>query len=231
MDFPLRSLPQSDRPRERMLEHGPGSISVGELIAIILGSGMKGKSVLQLANEILSYFGSLEALSRATIEELQQIKGMGPAKAIQLLSAITLGKRLTNVATEERPTISSAKHAYDVVRDKLEHEKREIFMILLLDVKNQLIAQEIVSVGTLCRTLVHPREVFYPAIRHKAAGVVLVHNHPSGDPTPSDEDVFLTDLLVKAGKMMFIPVHEHIVVGKNSFRVVGDEKKEAKKVA
>lgn len=230
----IKSLPESDRPRERMLQHGPDSVSSSELIAIILGSGMKGKSVLALAGEILCHFGSLEALAKATIEELCQIKGMGKAKAIQLLAAITLGNRLKRQPIEQRPHVGSPTKAYQLVRDRLQHEDREFFVILLLDLKNYLICQEIVSVGTLTKTLVHPREVFHPAIRHKAASVILVHNHPSGDPTPSKEDIELTEQLDEIGKMMSIPVHDHLIIGRNDFTslrqtgVIGKDEKKVK---
>lgn len=216
MSIPLKNLPKCDRPRERMLQHGAESVATVELIAIVLGSGVKGKSVLLLANEILSHFGSLEALASATIAEICQIKGVGVAKAIQLISSIHLGRRLGNIV-EERPLVNSSKLAYSLVRDRLEKEKREVLICLMLDTKHRLIHQEVISIGTLSLTLVHPREVFYPAIRHKAASVVLAHNHPSGDCTPSLEDIRITEILVEAGRLISIPVEDHIVVGHAKF--------------
>lgn len=213
----MQRLPECDRPRERLRRHGSEAMSTVELLAIILGSGIKGMPVLQLAQQIMTQFGSLEALSQATLSELSSIKGLGPAKALQLLASINLGSRLARQQPEVRPRITSPSQVYALVQKELVDEKRELFVVVLVDTKAFLICREIVSVGTLSRTLVHPREVFYPAIRHKAAGVVLVHNHPSGDPTPSNEDISLTRELVAAGKMMGIPVNDHIIVGRNGF--------------
>ncbi len=213
----IHMLPESDRPRERLRRHGAEAISTAELLAIILGSGIKGKSVLELSQDIMTQFGSLEMLAQATLAELSTIKGLGPAKALQLLAAINLGKRLARQQPVERQKIGSPAQAYAAVCDDLVDQKRELFLVVLLDTKGCKICNETVSVGTLSRTLVHPREVFYPAIRHKAARIILAHNHPSGDPTPSYEDVTVTRELIAAGKMMGIPVSDHIIVGKNNF--------------
>lgn len=217
METNLRSLPECDRPRERLRLHGQESLATAELIAIILGSGMKGKSVLQLAQEIISHFGSLEKLSQATLAELCAIKGLGPAKAVQLLAAIGLSTRLVRQGTINKSRVMGPSHVYELVRDDLEQQQRELFVVILLDTRGQLICKETVSVGTLSRALVHPREVFYPAIRHKAASLVVVHNHPSGDPAPSKEDITLTNDLIAAGRIIGIPVNDHIIVGHHAF--------------
>lgn len=215
--YRIQNLPESERPRERLLKHGPEALSTAELIAVILGSGTRGVSVLDLAQGLISHFGTLQKLSEATVEELCQMKGMGRAKAIQLRAAISLGLRTGRIVAEEKYRIRSPQHAYQFVKEELEKEKREVFLALLLDVKGCVIGRHVVSIGTLSNSLVHPREAFYPAIRHKASSVVLAHNHPSGDPTPSPDDISTTQRLVEAGKMIGIPVQDHLIVGANSF--------------
>jgi DNA repair protein RadC len=173
--------------------------------------------VLQLAQEIVMRFGSLRRLSEATIEELCQIKGLGSAKAIQLKASLNLGLRASRQSPVNKHKIENPTQAYNLVKDELEMEKRELFLVILQDVKGFVIAHQIVSIGTLSKTLVHPREVFYPAVRHKAASVILVHNHPSGDPTPSNEDFDVTQKLIDVGKLMGIPVNDHLIIGDQSF--------------
>lgn len=216
-NYTIQQLPQRDRPRERLVTYGPESMTSAELIAIILGSGMKGKSVLQLSQELLMHFGSLHNLSEATIQELRQIKGLGLVKAIQIKAALSLGIRASKNNSRPLYKIENPHHAYNLVKDQLENEKREVFVIILQDVRGNVIGQEMISVGTLSNTLVHPREVFYPAIRHKAASLILAHNHPSGDPSPSPQDHKLTERLVHVGKLMGIPVRDHLIIGNPSF--------------
>lgn len=217
MTYSLLQLPEDERPRERMLRHGPEAMSTQELIAIVLGSGIKGMPVLQLAHELLIKFGSLQKLTEATIEELCTVKGLGHAKAIQLKAAFSIGIRASRQASTLKARIEHPLHAYHLVKDELEIEKRELFVVILLDVRNCVICHQVVAIGTLSNTLVHPREVFYPAIRHKAASVILVHNHPSGDPTPSREDYDVTKNLVDVGKLMGIPVNDHLIIGDANF--------------
>jgi DNA repair protein RadC len=213
----IHSLPAHDKPRERLQALGADALSSSELIAIILGSGTKGSSVLQLSQEIIAHFGSLPKLIQATVEELQQIRGLGTAKAIQLKAALTLGKRAFNTGYLSRCKIQTPEHAYRYVKDDLQHETREILLSVLLDTKGTVIAKQIISIGTLSNTLVHPREVFYFAIRHKAASLVLAHNHPSGDPTPSQADIEMTSALIKAGELLGIPLQDHLIVGARTF--------------
>ncbi|MBA3237856.1 MAG: DNA repair protein RadC [Parachlamydiaceae bacterium] len=215
--YSIWSLPEQERPRERLHQFGAETLSTTELIAILLGSGTRGQPVLQLAHQILVRFGSIQSLSEATIAELCQIKGLGTAKAIQLKAAFNLGIRLSKQVLSPKYRVEHPVHAYNLVKEALSMEKREIFIVLLLDTKGCVIAQEIVSIGTLSETLIHPREVFYPAIRHKAASLILVHNHPSGDPTPSKEDYEITKMLVSAGNLMNIPVQDHLIVGESSY--------------
>ncbi len=215
--YTMRDLPADERPREKLLKNQADSISIIELVAIILGSGTKQKPVLQLAQEIVAHFGTLENLAQATVRELCQIKGIGPAKAIQLMAAFTLGVRLSQTITPDRCKIEHPVQAYQLIKDEIENETREHLMVILLDVKSTVISQQLISVGTLTQSLVHPREVFYPAIRHKAASLILAHNHPSGDPSPSPQDISVTKELIQIGELMGIAVRDHIIVGKNRF--------------
>lgn len=215
--YTIHDLPEEERPRERLLLCGPESVSTTELLAILIGCGVKGKPVLQLANELVSHFGSLKKLSEATIEELCRIKGLGKAKAIQLKASFALAIRLQQHVSKIKYKIDSPVHAYHLVKDLLEEETRELFVLIILDAKGYVITHEIISIGTLSNALVHPREVFYPAIRHKAASVILAHNHPSGDPTPSQNDYEITQKLIDVGKLIGIEVEDHIVIGLKSY--------------
>lgn len=211
--YSIQHLPEEERPRERLMHFGAESLSTAELIAIILGSGSKAKPILQLAHEVVTRFGGLRQLAEATLPELLEIKGIGLAKAIQIKAAFNLGLRVSKQTVTPKYRIEHPFHAYNLLKDEMEHEKRELFIVILQDVKGYVICYEIVSIGSLSQTLVHPREVFYPAIRHKAASLIVAHNHPSGDPTPSLQDFELTKALVEASILMSIPLHDHIIIG------------------
>lgn len=215
--YSIQHLPEEERPRERLMRSGAESLSTTELIAIILGSGSKTKPILQLAHEIVARFGGLRQLAEATIVELLEIKGIGLAKAIQLKAAFNLGMRASKHDIKLKYRIEHPSHAYYLLKDELEHEKRELFMVILQDTKGYVICHEIISIGTLSQTLVHPREVFYPAIRHKAASLIVAHNHPSGDPTPSPQDLELTKILIDASHLMSIPLHDHLIIGQKRY--------------
>lgn len=215
--FSVRSIPEGERPRERLILHGPDAVSSIELIAIVLGSGSHGTSVIQVAQELMARFGSLQGIAEATIQELRQIKGMGSTKAAQLKASFSLGERASKPLEMTKPCVKTPVQAYMLVKDFLQSARKEHFVVILLDAKCCVIAQETVAIGTLSQALVHPREVFYPAIRHTAAGLVLVHNHPSGDPTPSEEDIEVTRMLIDAGRTMGIPVQDHIIVGNEAY--------------
>lgn len=216
-NYSIRELPSDERPRERFMLHGPEVMTSAELIAIILGSGMRGCSVLELSRSLLHHFGSLAALADATIEELCSIKGIGQAKAIQLKAIFNLGARVTSGSPLVKFRIDNPLKAYHLVKDQLESEKREVVLALLVDTKGFVITTQVISIGTLSHSLIHPREVFYSAIRHKAASLILAHNHPSGDPTPSSEDLEITRELIEAGKLLQISLEDHIIVGQNRF--------------
>lgn len=215
--YSVLKLPEAERPRERLMRCGPETLSAAELIAIILGSGTKSAPVLQLAQQIVARFGCLQKLSGATIEELCQIKGVGIAKAIQLRAAFNLGLRASRQIISPKYKVEHPVHAYHLVKDELISEKRELFVVILQDVKGCVISHHIVAIGTLTHAPVHPREVFYPAIRHKAASLILVHNHPSGDLTPSKQDYDLTKKLIEAGRLVGIPVNDHLIVSEQGY--------------
>ena len=215
--YSIQHLPEEERPRERLMRFGAESLSPAELIAIILGSGSKTKPILQLAHEIVARFGGLRALAEATLAELLEIKGVGLAKAIQLKAAFNLEMRASKQVIKAKYRIEHPSHAYYLLKDELEHEKRELFVVILQDVKGYVICHEVVSIGSLSQTLVHPREVFYPAIRNKAASLIVAHNHPSGDPTPSLQDLELTKILVEASRLMSIPLHDHLIIGQQHY--------------
>lgn len=209
----LSRLPPDERPRERLLAHGPAALSTAELLAILIGSGTPRHSALDLAHQLVAQFDDLTDVS---VEELCSLPGVGQAKALKLRAALALALRLH--PKEPSATIRSAYDAYAYLHEIFEGEKREIFGALLLDTKSRVIKFETISIGTLSQTLVHPRETFRPAIRAGAASVILVHNHPSGDPTPSEQDVILTKQLVEGGELLGIRVVDHLVYTRQGFR-------------
>lgn len=215
--YSIQSLPIGQRPRERMLMLGPDAVSSIELLMIVLGSGTQGMTVIQLAQELMGKFGSLHAISEATIPELCMTRGMGATKAAQLKAAFTLGVRASKDEGTVRKCVKNPQQAYLLLKDELMHARCEHFMAILLDTKSCVIAVEKVAIGTLSQVQIHPREVFYQAIRHTAASLILAHNHPSGDPSPSKEDVEVTAGLIEAGKVMGIPVQDHLIIGKDRF--------------
>lgn len=218
MTYPvLRELPPEQRPRERLLREGSGSLSDIDLLAIMLRTGTAKTSALELAAEIIGRFRDLRVLSQATVEELSSIKGVGPVKAVQIKAALELGKRLSSMPSTERPVIRCPEDVCALVMDELRDLDREYFQAMLLNTKNQVLGRENISIGTLNSSLVHPRELFKVAIRRSAAGIILLHNHPSGDPTPSQEDIKLTKRLKEAGDIIGIDVLDHIVIGDNKF--------------
>ncbi|HTS17186.1 MAG TPA: DNA repair protein RadC [Verrucomicrobiae bacterium] len=212
----IREMPEGDRPRERLKERGAGALMDAELIAILLRTGMKGTSAVQLAQQLLHDFRTLEELARAPVEAIAKTKGVGETKAIQLKAAFELARRLSDGKRGEQRIISSPADAADVMREHMRLLDREEFHVLLLNTKNGVIKHAPVSRGSLNASIVEPREVFKDAIAVSAASMILVHNHPSGDPTPSSEDISVTKRLVKAGDLLNISVLDHIVLGRRS---------------
>lgn len=213
----IHDLPLNERPRERLEQYGPDALSIAELLAIILRAGYKGVSVIQLAQQLLSKFGSLRKLALASEHELSKVPGIGPAKACELRATFELGKRLAMSSNTLRPTVTSPQSAVNLVMEDLRYHQKESFRIILLDTRHQVLEIPEISVGSLNASIVHARETFKPAIIHSAAAIILVHNHPSGDPTPSKEDLELTTRLCHVGEILGIPVLDHLIIGDGRF--------------
>jgi len=211
----IKDLPASDRPRERMWRLGPAALSDYELLAILLGtSGVKGKSVLEVAKDILSHHGSLRRVAEHSLSDWQQIKGLGKVKTATLAAAFELARRVT--AERDTPLrFRSAKEVADYFRPSLGHLKKEVFKVLLLDAKSKLLSNHTIAMGNIHNLMFSPRDVFYPAINESAGIVIFLHNHPSGDPTPSDEDIEMTKRLVEGGRILGITVVDHIIIGED----------------
>jgi DNA repair protein RadC len=209
----IREIPPSDRPREKLVARGAASLTDAELLAIFLRTGIKGKSAITLADELLRDKGSLRALSRCHAAELSKtVTGMGPAKAAELAAAFELGKRLARGAAE-RPVLDSAAAIYATFGAEFQARDRESLKVVLLDTKLRLLRMEDVALGSLNECVAHPREIFRSAIVHSAYAVILIHNHPSGDPAPSHADHRLTRQLGEAAKLLQINFLDHIIIG------------------
>lgn len=213
----LKDVPLADRPRERMLEHGSGHLSNQELIAILLGSGSKNESVMNLSQRLLIHFEGLDLLKDATIEELTAIKGIGTAKAVLIQAALEIGKRIHQMKPPERYVIRSPEDGADFVMEELRGLKQEHFICLFLNTKNQVLHRQTIFIGSLNASIVHPREVYKEAVKRSAASLICIHNHPSGDPTPSQEDINVTRRLAESGKMIGIELLDHLVIGDRKF--------------
>ena len=216
--FTIHDLPLGERPRERLLKLGAEALSAQEILAVILGRGTKGEPVMMTSQKLVSRFGNLKGIANASVEELIQTTGIGPAKAAQIKAALELSRRLEADASEKpRAILKSPEDVAAEVRSQLKGKKKEHFLVLCLDTRNRLIDCKLVSMGSLDTSVVHPREVFKEAISSCAASVIFAHNHPSGDPEPSKEDVELTRRLVKAGEIVGIDVLDHIIVCDEGF--------------
>ena len=213
----IREMPADERPRERLARYGPEALATAELLAILLRTGTAQQSALGLANQLLSRFGSLRAIAVAPVEELSSLPGIGLAKAAQLKSAFELGKRLAVAGEPARPLVKSPADAANLVMEDLRHRDKEHFQALFLDTRNRVTAVTTISIGSLSQNVVHPREVFKQAIARSSAAMIVCHNHPSGDLSPSEEDRALTNRLVEAGKLLGIPVLDHIIIGAEGF--------------
>jgi DNA repair protein RadC len=216
--FTIHDLPRSERPRERLNRLGPNALSSPELLALLVGRGVAGKSAMSIGQELLSRFGSVRGVSEATVEELSTIRGVGLAKAVQLKACFELGKRqLLELDDPELMDIRNPADVAKAIRASIEDKAKEHFKLILLNTRNRITGIFTVSMGTLNASLVHPREVFRKAIQHAASSVVLAHNHPSGNPDPSDDDIALTRRLCEAGRLLGIEVMDHIIVAKDDF--------------
>ncbi len=221
----VKEMPKNERPRERLVEYGVGSLSNEELLAILLRTGMHDFSVLDLSKNVLYHLESLEDLKRITVEELLTIKGIKIAKASTIIAAIELGKRLTNYQAERKKVISSALDVYHLLSAELSHLLQEHFICLYLNTKSEMIKKETIFIGTINQTLIHPREIFKNAIKLSASAVLFVHNHPTGDSSPSKADKEATYQLMEGSLLIGIDFIDHIVIGKNEFYSIKEQKK------
>jgi DNA repair protein RadC len=208
----IKNLPACERPRERLVKYGPGKLSNAELLAILLRSGVQGVNVIELSKKILKKFGN--DLSKTSVAELAKTFGLGMAKACEIVACFELGKRFL----QDKPAalILSPKDVWENLKEIRDH-KKEHFIIFYLDSRNREIQKEIISVGTLNANLVHPREVFEPAVKNLAAQIIVAHNHPSGQTDPSEEDLAITKRLIEAGKLLGIEVLDHVIVAQKEF--------------
>lgn len=215
----IKDWPEADRPREKLLIKGAHSLSETELLAIILrnGNASTGESAIDHARLLLNQFGGLKGIDDAAASEISAVKGIGPAKVAQLKACLEIGRRIGSQKWETGQPLHSAEDVYQHFRENLGREKRELFYVVLLNNKNRKIREVKVSEGSLTASLVHPREVYNPVIRESAAAVIFVHNHPSGDPAPSAEDIDITKRLKEVGDVMGVRVLDHVVIGHDRY--------------
>ena len=216
MSYKIKELPKQERPRERLKELGPESLSDKELLAIILKTGSKNKNVTELAIEILKEY-ELAELKQISLNKLTKIKGIGEVKALELLSAIELGKRINCAKQTKLKKMKTPKEIWESTKYLFEDKNQEYFYAFYFNTKKELISKKLLFIGTLNESVVHPREVFKEAYRLSASCIVCAHNHPSNDTTPSAADIYFTDQLIKIGKIQGIPVIDHIIMGENNY--------------
>jgi DNA repair protein RadC len=209
----IKDMPATERPRERLRDYGAGALSTAELLAIILRTGTKGQNVLHLAANLVSRYGGLSGLARANLAELQKEKGLGFAKSCDLKAALELGRRLAAEHPEERPIVASPQDVMNLLGTEMSLLDQEQLRVVLLDTRNRVLSMPTVYAGNVNTSVVRVGELFRDAIRNNAVALVAVHNHPSGDPAPSSEDVAVTRLIVEAGKLLNVDVLDHIVIG------------------
>ncbi len=209
----IKEMPETERPRERLQSYGPGVLSTPELLAIIMRTGSRGENVVSLATRIVSHFGGLPALARASVEELAAVRGIGTAKACEIRAALELGIRLAASVEDLKPAIHGPSDAAGLVLTEMSLLTEEELRVLVLDTKNQVLTIHTLYRGTANSAPIRPAEVFREAIRRNGTGVIVVHNHPSGDPTPSSEDVQTTERLFETGKLVGIDLLDHLIIG------------------
>lgn len=213
----IRDMPEEDRPRERLLQVGAEAVSTAELLAIIMRTGVGGENVLHLAERLLSHFGSLPGLSRASIAELMEVNGVGQVKAIEIKAALEIGRRLMATAPEDRSRVTSPSDAANLLMSEMMFLEQEHLRLILLDTRNKVLNTPTIYVGSLNTSVIRVGELFRAAIKENAAALIVAHNHPSGDPSPSPEDVNVTRQIVKAGALLDIEVLDHIIIGRQRF--------------
>jgi len=211
----IKEIPLAGRPRERFLKHGPEVLSDAELFAILLRTGTRGENVVDMSNRLIAEY-SLDKLFDCSLKELQEIKGIGPSKAMQILAMSEILKRI-HLSEHPIKKISCAEDVFNLMYDKLKDKKEEHFYVLMLNNQNNIITEQEISKGILDASIIHPREVFRPAIKNAASKIILVHNHPSGNPEPSEEDLEITRRLVSSGEELGITILDHVIIGRNSY--------------
>ena len=221
----IKYWPEDERPRERLIKYGSNALSDAHLLGILIGSGDRRakKNAVDLSRDLLNEFGTLENLDQATVTEMCQVKGIGPAKAAQIKAALEVGKRMASKPASIKIKLKSSRALVEQFSPFLKNLKKEVVKIVLLDPKLQYIKDLTISEGSLNASIVHPREVMIPTIRESAASFALIHNHPSGDPTPSQQDFEITHRLNKTGKIVGIHMVDHIIIGGNGFFSFADE--------
>lgn len=219
MDNKLRvkDLPKNERPREKILRYGAESLSNSELLAIILRVGTKDENILKLCDRVISHYGGINGLINSTVGDLKQIKGIGEAKATQILALAELAGRFKSFKSGDEYTVSSPKDIAFYMMNQMKSLKKEYFKLIMLNTKNVIISVKDVSIGNLNSSIVHPREVFIEAIKNSSSSVILCHNHPSGDPSPSKEDILITKRLKECGILLGIDVLDHIIIGNEAY--------------
>ena len=219
MTVMVRDLPKEERPREKLIQRGAASLSDTELLAILLRTGTSSVSVLHLAEEVLAKYQDkgLVSIMNISPQEIASVHGVGLAKAATIVAAVELGRRLSTRAAQKLEKIEGPEDVARYASPLLRFEQKEHFLVMLLDVRNRVLAMPTVSVGSLTASVAHPREIFREAIRYSAANMILIHNHPSGDPTPSREDIQITKQMMKAGEIMGIPVLDHVIIAGDGF--------------
>src|SRR5688572_25223317 len=209
----IHDLPAQDRPRERLATHGADKLSNAELIAIVLRTGMKGMSAIHIAEQLLRQFGPLQNLANTSLDDLRKVKGIGRDKAVALKAAFTLARNMARELRHESPVLDTPERIADLLREDNRGYEVENFQVVLVNTRRKLIRVEQVSQGTLDTLLVHPREVFKAAIAANASAIIIAHNHPSGDPTPSEADIKVTRDLIRAGQLLKIDLLDHVILG------------------
>jgi len=213
----IKDIPEDERPLERLIACGPEALSTAEIMAIVIRCGTRGENVVDVASRILNSCGSIRNLACAEFAELASFKGIGRVKAAQIKAAIELGKRVVLEDYRDKKQVQSPKDIVNVLMPKMRYLHKEEFRAVFLDVKNRIMDIAVISIGSLNSSIVHPREVFREAVKRSSASVIFVHNHPSGDPAPSDEDILVTERLVEAGEILGISVLDHIIIGDNVY--------------
>ena len=216
----LNDVPNEERPRERLIKYGVESLSLQELLSLIFGRGVKGESVAIISQKLIGLFGSLDKLSEASVEELKTIKGLGLAKACQIKACFEISKRLIkeeSLNKHKSIIVRSPKDIFPLLKEKIINFHKEYYMAVSLDNRNKIISIDIISIGTLTSSLIHPRETFEVAIKNHAGSIIICHNHPSGELIPSEDDVAVTNSLVKAGKLLGIEVADHLIITKDGY--------------